>query len=144
MDWLKTSKNSLQDGVKKFRNKDLMEAIAAGCAVVAAADGQVTAEEKQKMAAYIGRNEDLKVFNMNDVIGRFNHYVGGFEFDYVVGKNEAFKPIAKFQSKPEVGRIIVGVCCAIGAADGEFDTTEKDVVREMCAVLGLDASQFQL
>jgi tellurite resistance protein TerB len=36
------------------------------------------------------------------------------------------------------------VCCAIGASDGDFDQTEKDVVRRMCAELELDATAFGL
>lgn len=144
MDWLNNQKNSIEAGIKQYKNKDLMEAIVAGCALVASADGVVSSEEKQKMAAFISRSEELKVFNMTDVINRFNHYIAGFDFDLLVGKNEALRPISKFKDKPEVGRIIVGVCCAIGSSDGFFDDGEKKVIREICGVVNLDPSIFQL
>ncbi len=142
--WLNKTKTGLQDQVSRFKNKDLMDAIVAGCAIVSVADGTIDATEKQKMAGYIGRNEQLKVFNMSEVIDRFNHFAGNMEFDVMVGKQEALRVIAKFKSKPEVGRVIVGVCCAIGAADGDFDDLEKAAVRDICNVLNLSPGEFGL
>ncbi|GED71959.1 tellurite resistance TerB [Brevibacillus reuszeri] len=142
--WLKSTKVGLQDQVKKFQNRDFLDAVVAGCALVAAADGSIDSSEKQKMAAYIGRSEELKVFNMNDVIARFNHFVSGFEFDHGVGKMEALKVIGKYKNNSDAARIVVSVCCAIGAADGHFDEQEKSVVREICAVVNLNPAEFQL
>ncbi|MCU6794125.1 tellurite resistance TerB family protein [Paenibacillus sp. WQ 127069] len=142
--WLSKGKTSLQDSVKKYKNKDLLEAIVAGCAVVASADGNISAAEKQKMAGYLSHSEELKVYNMTDVINRFNHYAGNMDFDVTIGKQEALRAIAPFNSKPEIGRVIVGVCCAIGAADGDFDETEKNAVRDICKVLGLSSGEFGL
>ncbi len=142
--WLNKTKTGLQDQVSRFKNKDFMDAIVAGCAVVAVADGTIDSAEKQKMAGYIGRTEQLKVFNMSEVIDRFNHFAGNMEFDVMVGKQEALRTIAKFKSKPEVGRVIVGVCCAIGAADGDFDELEKAAVRDICNVLNLQPGEFGL
>jgi tellurite resistance protein TerB len=142
--WLSRTKGNLTDGVKRFKHKDLLEAIVAGCAVVSVSDGTIDSTEKQKMAGYLGRSAELNVFNMSEVIERFNHFAGNMEFDVMVGKQEALRVIAKFKSKPEVGRVIVGVCCAVGSADGDFDDKEKASVREICNVLGLNPSEFGL
>lgn len=142
--WLNSTKQGLEDQVKRFKNKDFMDAVVAGCALVAFADGSVDAAEKNKMAGYINLSQELKVFDMTDVIERFNHYVNNFEFSPEIGKQEALKAIAKFKSKPEVGRVIVGVCSAIGAADGNFDDQERRVVAEICTVLGLNPGEFSL
>ncbi|WP_138754381.1 tellurite resistance TerB family protein [Paenibacillus sinopodophylli] len=142
--WLTNSKQGVVDQVKKFKNKDFLDAVVAGCAVVAGADGSISSDEKQKMVGYINRSEELKVFNMTDVINRFNHFVGNIEFDGMIGKQEALKTIAKFRDKPEVGRVIIGVCSAIGAADGDFDASEQAAVRDICTTLGLNPSEFGL
>ncbi|MCW3795300.1 tellurite resistance TerB family protein [Paenibacillus sp. LS1] len=142
--WLNSTKQGLEDQVKRFKNKDFMDAVVAGCALVAFADGSVDAAEKNKMAGYINLSQELKVFDMTVVIERFNHYVNNFEFSPEIGKQEALKAIAKFKSKPEVGRVIVGVCSAIGAADGNFDDQERRVVAEICTVLGLNPGEFSL
>lgn len=92
----------------------------------------------------MNRSEELKVFDMNDVIARFNHFVSGFEFDYTVGKMEALKAIGKLKNNPEAARVLISVCCAIGAADGDFDEKEKIVVREICQTVHLNPGDFQL
>lgn len=142
--WLNKTKNNLQTQVGRFKNKDFLDAVVAGCAVVAVADGTIDTEEKQKMGGFIGRSEQLKAFNVSEAIERFNHFAGNMEFDVMIGKQEALRTIAKFKSKPEAARVIVGVCCAIGAADGDFDDQEKAAVRDICNVLGLNASEFGL
>ena len=142
--WFKSTGSSLTEQVKKFKNKNFMEAVCAGCALVAAADGEIDPTEKQKMAGFIGRSDELKVFNMNEVIDTFNKYAGNFEFDHIIGKTEALKVIGQFKSNPEIARVIVGVCCAIGAADGEFDQQEKAMVRDICQALQINPSDFQL
>ena len=143
-DWLNKQTTSLKDGVSRFKNKDFMESVVAGCALVAAADGTISAEEKQKMAGYIERSEELKVFDMKDVIKRFTSYTDSFEFDYTIGKGEALKAIGKIKSNEEASRLLIRVCCAIGTADGDFDDDEKAIVREICTELGLNPGDFGL
>lgn len=142
--WLSNTKSGLKDGVKRFKNKELLDAIVAGCSIVAAADGSIDASEKQKMSGFLNRSEELKVFNMPDVIERFNHFAANLEWDALVGKQEALRAIAKFKGKLEIGRIIVGVCCAVGSADGDFDEKEKAIVRDICNVLELSPGEFSL
>ncbi len=143
-DWLIEQKNNTVSGVKKFANKDFMEAVAAGCALIAAADGTIDSSEKQKMVGFININESLKVFKMTDVLDRFNHYAQMFEFDFNVGKAEAIKPISKLKKHPDAARTLIAVCCSIGAADGDFDKNEMQLVKEMCNILGLNPADFQL
>ncbi|MFT5873215.1 MAG: tellurite resistance protein TerB [Clostridium sp.] len=143
-DWLREQKGKTQAGIKQFANKDFMEAVAAGCALIASADGDISAEEKQKMVGYINLNDALKVFKLSDVLARFNHYADMFAFDYNVGKAEAMKAVTKMKSKPDAAKTLLAVCCAIGAADGNFDKDEIALVREMCSTLGVDPSDFKL
>ncbi|OUD14184.1 tellurite resistance TerB family protein [Thioflexithrix psekupsensis] len=143
-DWLNQQKTSVSEGISRFKNKEFMEAVVAGCAFVACANGEVKAEEKRKMAGYIERSEELRVFDMKDVIKAFSHYADGFEFDFVIGKGEAMKAIGKLKGKDEASRLLIRVCCAIGMSDGDFDDDEKQAVREMATELGLNPSDFGL
>ena len=88
--------------------------------------------------------DSLKVFNLNDVLTRFNNYADMFEFDYNVGKAEAIKAITKMKTKPEVAKALVALCCSIGASDGDFDNDEIALVKEMCSMLGVNAADFNL
>ena len=148
LNWLKTNAAAARDKMKtevaKYKNNDFMEAVVAGCALVAAADGDISSEEKQKMAAFINRSEELSVFDMTKVIASFNKIVEGFEFDAAIGKIEAMKKITRLRGNDEAARTMVRVCCVIGAADGDFDADERKVVAEICTELGLSPSEFDL
>lgn len=148
LDWLKKNatdaRKKLQDEVSKFRNRDFMEAVVAGCAIVAAADGTISSQEKQKMIRFIENSEELKVFKTPDVIAVFNKAVSNFEFDAEIGKAEALKMVGKIRSNVEAARLMVRVCCAIGAADGDFDPSERAAVKIICKELGLDPADFDL
>ena len=73
--WLKTNaataRDKLASEVTKFKNREFMDAVVAGCALVSAADGDISAEEKLKMTGYIQNSQELKVFDLKDVITSF-------------------------------------------------------------------------
>ena len=146
-DWLKKNvtdaRETLNNEITKFKSKDLLEAVIAGCAMVAYADGSVSGPEKQKMMNYLKTSDQLKVFNQSDVIKLFQSYIEKFEFDVTIGTGEAMQAIGKFRGKPQ-GQLVVRVCCAIGAADGDFDEKEQAMVRRMCSELGLNPADFNL
>jgi len=146
-DWFKRNiteaREAITTEITKFKSKELLEAILAGSAMVAYADGNVSSEEKQKLMCYLRTSDQLKVFDQNDVIKTFQKYVEKFEFDLAIGTGEAMASIAKFKEKPQ-GQLIVRVCCAIGAADGNFDEKERAVVRRMCSELNLNTADFAL
>ncbi len=143
-EWLNKQSNSAKDMMTRYKNKEFMDAVVAGCALVAAADGNISDSEKQTMGQYMQNSDELKVFDMGEVIKRFNHFVANFEFNAMIGKAEALKAVGKIKSNPEASRLLIRVCAAIGMADGEFDDSEKAVVREMCHELGLDPGEFGL
>lgn len=144
MNWVKETSASLADDVKKFKNKSFLEATVAGCAIVAAADGAISPEEKRKMVGFISQSEALKVFDVNEAIKLFEKYTSTYEFDAEVGKAQALKVIAQVKSKTDEARLLIRVCCAIGSADGNFDEHEKKAVRDICRELGQDPAEFNL
>ncbi|MEG1118240.1 MAG: TerB family tellurite resistance protein, partial [Janthinobacterium sp.] len=78
---LKTKASELKTEALKYKNKDFLHAAMAGSALIAMADGSVSAEEKQKMVKFIESNDALSVFTTTDVIKAFQDYVGQLEFD---------------------------------------------------------------
>lgn len=142
--FLEEGKNILVDEVKKVKNKEFLEAVMAGCAMVSAADGTISSDEKQKMVAFIKQNDALKVYDINDAIKIFTSYSSKFDFDSQIGKGECLQSISKLKKKPDQGRLMIRVCCAIGKSDGNFDKEEMKVVTEICNELGFQPSDFGL
>ena len=95
------------------------------------------------MVGFMESSDELKVFDMSAVIKAFKDTVGKFEFDQKVGEAEAMRSIAKVKGKG-AEKVLVQVCCAIGAADGDFDDDEKAAVKRICGELDLDPGEFDL
>ena len=148
LDWLKSNaaaaRELLSNEVTKFKNREFMDAVVAGCALVAAADGNISSAEKQKMTGYIQNSSELKVFDLKDVIQSFQDICGKFEFDAEIGRAEALRIVGKLRGNEDAGRLLVRVCCAIGGSDGSFDEKEQAVCRTICTELGLNPADFDL
>lgn len=129
--------------VAKVKNKSFLDCVMAACAAVAYADGEVTADEKQKMIGFINTNPSLRVFDQKKAIDLFNGWMSQFEFDATIGLGAVTAKLASMKGKPEAP-LIVSVCCAVGAADGNFDDDEKAVARKLAAAMGLSPSDFDL
>jgi len=148
LEWLKQRFDevsaSMKNEVTKIRNKGFLEAVVAGCVLVAHADGVVRPEEKQKMMGFLRNSEVLSVFSTEEVITIFDKYSRQFEFDYQIGQASALQAVVKVKNNEAEAKLMVRVCCAIGAADGSFDDQEKAIVRKICAELGLNPKDFDL
>ena len=146
--WLKTNaakaRDTLSTEVAKFKNQKFMDATTAGCAIVAAADNDISAAEKSKMIGFITHSPELKVFELKDVINSFNDHCTKFEFDLSIGRAEALKVVGKLKGNDGAARLLVRVVCSVGASDGNFDDQEKAACRSICLELGLDPADFEL
>ncbi len=148
LDDLKAKASEVKTGLvteaKRFKNKDFHTAVVAACALIAYADGEVSADEKKKMAGFMQVNDAMKIFDINTTIEIFNKYIQQMEFDLDIGRSEALTAIAKLSGKAAEARTVVRLAGAIGAADGDFDDSEKAAVRTICNELSLDATEFGL
>lgn len=146
-DDLKTKASSLAAGVtgevSKYKNQGFLDAAMAGCALIAAADGKIGSEEKQKMLKFVQGSEALKVFGADVVIATFNKAAAKIEADADFGPAELLQTIGRFKGKPEAPTL-VRLCIAIGSSDGNFDELEKKVARGICRELGLNPADFDL
>jgi tellurite resistance protein TerB len=130
--------------VGKFKNKDFANASMAMCALIASADGSISAEERRKTAGFISNNDVLSIFPASELLERFNHYSGKLETDYDFGKVEAIQALSKLKSKPDAARAVIQVGIIIGGSDGNFDKNEMQAVRESCNTVGIAPSEFDL
>jgi tellurite resistance protein TerB len=137
-----TSQAKTQAG--KHKNKEFADASMAVCALIAAADGTISAEERSRTAGFITSNDALSIFPATELLERFNHFAGKLESDYDFGKVEAVQALSKLKGKPDAARAVIQVGIIIGGADGEFDKNEMQAVRESCNAVGVAPSEFDL
>jgi tellurite resistance protein TerB len=129
---------------KDFKSGAFRDSTMAMCALIAAADGSVDAEERRKVAALISQNEVLKNFPADQLQQIFNDNVDKLMRDFDFGKVSILQEIAKVRKKEDEARAVIQIGIIIGSADGKFDEDEKKVVREACHSLGLSPAEFEL
>lgn len=127
----------------RFKNKEVLQGVVAGCTYIAAADGKITSDEKQKTLGLIRNSALTKVYGADEVIRIFNENTDRFDFDVDTGRIEALRIIAKLKGKPEAS-MLVRACIMIGKADGDFDQNERRAAAEIARELGLSPSDFDL
>ncbi len=140
---LNDARAKASDEITRFKNKDVLQAIVAGCTHIAFADGKVTQDEKAKMLGFLRTSPLTAVYGMNDVVNLFDENVKRFEFDTDSGRIEALRIISKLKGKPEAS-MLVRTCIVIGKADGDFDQNERRAVGEIARELGLNPADFDL
>lgn len=121
-----------------------MQAVVAGCAVVAYADGWVTAEERRRMLGLIRGFEPVNAYGTEEVEHYFDEVTGWFEVDHDGGETRALEIVAKLRGRGRNPELLVEACCAIAASDGGFDAEERQAARRICEVLELDPARFDL
>ncbi|MFK9090401.1 TerD family protein [Bacillus salipaludis] len=141
-EWANNQKRKAQDLFNRYKSQDVLDAVVAACALVAMADGYLDAAERQKMLEFVHQSEELRVFDTNKVIQRFNLFISRMENDRMMGRAEAFRALGKIRSKPEIARLVARYCIAIGYADGNFDHNEQQMVADICRELGLNPAEF--
>ncbi|MFI9586765.1 tellurite resistance TerB family protein [Streptomyces sp. NPDC052236] len=138
---LKSQLTSLKTELKSGAYRDASMAM---CALVAAADGQVDAAERQQVETLILNNDVLQNFPADQLRQRFNKHADQLVSNFQHGKAEAMKEIAKAAKKPVEARAVIQTGIVIAGADGYIAPAEQQVIHEACAALGLSPAEFAL
>ncbi|MFH1404557.1 MAG: TerB family tellurite resistance protein [Patescibacteria group bacterium] len=140
-DQIKAGAKQLSDAGKKqfgqLKNKSVSEGLMAACALTAAANGELKDSEIEAVMATIKSNPWLQDYDPSQLVQRFKYFCTQLRGPTkAIGKVTCQQAISKNKGVGEAPDIIIAICCAIGAADGDFDDNEKAIVREMCGWLG--------
>lgn len=132
-----------QQNFARFQNTAFADATMAACALISAADGSISPEERRKTAGFIMSSDKLKAFDVSKLRAKYDEYCGKLETDFDFGKIELTQVIGKIK-KEEEARAVVQLAVLIGNADGNFDEHEQKVVREIIYTLKLNPTEFSL
>ncbi|WP_281171452.1 tellurite resistance TerB family protein [Peribacillus kribbensis] len=137
-----TLKNQAKNLIQKYKTSDSLDAITAGLALTAMADGVLDPAERQKVQEFITQNPELNSFGPGQALSKFEAAVATITRDPYRGKEAALGKLHKLRSKPDLARLVVRYCVAVGYADGHFSYEEQQMVSDICRVLNLNPSEF--
>ena len=134
-------KNKATTEVSKFKNKDFMEALCAGAAMVAFADGALEAQEKKRLLSFFENEEALKVFDPVELMGTWRRFVAEFESDTDMAELKAMREIKQVTNR-EQQEMLAGYLTLIAKADGEIEPAERTKLVQIFKALSVDADDY--
>ena len=130
-----------QEGLERLNSGSFADGAMATCALIAAADGQVSPQERARTAQFISSTDKLRGANVAELRQKYEAYCDKVSRDYELGKLELLQVIGRVKN-PEEARAMVQFALIIANADGQLADREKGAVREVVFALGLNPAEF--
>lgn len=127
------------------QNKDFLEAVCAGAARIAAADGEIEDAEKKEIPRLVAADPTLGKLYQRDVIERTMETMLASAMS-VSGKLRLQRELEDLRGKPNAAAMsetVVAVCIDIAMADGEMEEPEKKELAKIAGWLGVDLKKFE-
>ena len=121
-----------------------MDAVVAGCAMVAQADGWVTPDERKRMIDRMRNSPTVSFFGVDDVLVLFEALNLRFERDLDDGEATAVVAVRRLRGQTGPSRLLIETACSVAEADGGFDAEERAVILRLCDLLDVDPAPFDL
>lgn len=137
-----SAQTAIGDEVSRFRNKDALDALVGASVMIAAADGNISGDEKQKLLGFLKNSALTKAYSTDQIVKLFQEHSSRFDFDVEVGRSETLRVVGKQRANVETARAIARLAVMIGKADGEFDAAERQAATQIINELGLNPSEF--
>lgn len=138
-------KEKLTGGAKRLSGRtDLLEAVCAGAALVAAADGDIDDSEVEATIKAVTSNETLNTaFDARSIEGCIMRMIdrsnGGR-----VGKMGLYKEIDDVASNAEDAEVVLLTAMDIADADGSVSPEETAVLEKIAGKLGLKLANYNV
>lgn len=121
-----------------------MDAVVAGCAMVAQADDWVTPDERRGMIDRMRNSPTIAFFGVDDVLVLFEALNLRFERDPDDGEATAEVAVSRLRGQSGASRALIEAACLVAEADGGVDAEERAVILRLCTLLDLDPASFDL
>lgn len=126
-------------------NKDFLEAVCAGVAIVAAADGEIEESERQKAIKIVTNHATLsKLYKQNDIEQILETMFKRAKD--ASGRQQLARELDDIKGRPDgtqMAEDVYLIAADIAMADGELEPQEEVVLKKLANRLGIDPSRFE-
>lgn len=116
--------------------EQLVETVAAACALMAHADGVVRQVEQDSMAGAVSHFEMLRGHWRHTLLAEFERAMEAFEIDPAAGERAALETVMRLRGNEGSSRALLKLCRAIAEADGHYGVEEQAALVAICRRLG--------
>lgn len=125
--------------LQRHKHRPFLEAVAAACALVATADGEVSFSERARLDAVIENLSQLRLFDPHEVVDAFDEYVSKLEHGET-GESALLQAITSGTRREGAADLLMRISAAMSLADGQDSPDEHHVIHQICTALDLPAS----
>lgn len=122
------------NSVKRKQRIEFAEAAMATCALIAAADGTISAPERRCAASFAGTSPELKAFSVDELQQMFVRHAGLIEIDRKLGRIHLLQIIGRAQ--PEDAQTLMRLGRLIAESDGPISPEQLTELEELRSTLG--------
>lgn len=133
----KPTRLDLLEALIEHRGEMLMEALVAGCAVVAHGDGEAVPAERQRVFAQLRSHILLSLFPHDRVAAEFDNHARAFSRGPAQARAGALRLVAPLAPHPRLARVVLQACLDVVFADGVVHPGEVEAVGAVRDALGL-------
>ena len=127
--------------IKKFENRDLMEAMVGGCDLVAFADGECEQEEIKKIDELLRTSKALEGFGA-ETSTTLNRFCERLTASYRAGRIEILREIEEVKSDQREKEDVLIAMLTVAEADGEIEESERKELDVVAQRLGMRLDDF--
>ncbi len=127
--------------IKKFENRDLMEAMVGGCALVAFADGECEQEEVKKIDELLRTSKALEGFGA-EITTTLNRFCERLTASYRAGRIEILREIEEIKGDQREKEDVLIAMLTVAEAGGEIEEAERKELDVVAQRLGMRLDDF--
>ena len=122
--------------LNRHKQRPFLEAVAAACALVATADGEVSFSERARLDTVIESLSQLRLFDPHEVVDAFDEHVAQLADDDD-GVAAMLKVISAGTRAEGAADLLLRISAAMSLADGRDSSDEQEIIHKICAALQL-------
>jgi len=122
--------------LNQHKQRPFLEAVAAACALVATADGEVSFSERARLDTVIESLSQLRLFDPHEVVDAFDEHVAQLADDDD-GVAAMLKVISAGTRAEGAADLLLRISAAMSLADGRDSSDEHEIIHKICAALQL-------
>ena len=122
--------------LQRHKQRPFLEAVAAACALVATADGEVSFSERARLDAVIESLSQLRLFDAHEVVDAFDEHAARLA-EVEKGADALLKVVVVGTRAEGAADLLLRISAAMSLADGRDSADEHAGMEQICAALGL-------
>jgi tellurite resistance protein len=139
---LRSLRSGFEGFIERSHQKEYVEVLMAGAALVALADRDHRLSELVTRDRVLARLAELQPVSTRDAVEMYDRHANALADDFETGRRQVIELLSDFEGAHDELVTLVRACLAIGHADSDFSSRERSAVELICKTVGVDPQEL--